>query len=242
MAEVTLLPHLVNIGERLYPYTLRRSRKAKHILLHVDIDKGIEVVLPWRGASRDAHAFVNRRRSWLFRVLRRHERLRNSVPRRQFVSGEELPFGGRMLRLQVLFDPARRRRTVSLQGSVLTVRTDRHAFVRPALINWYREQARAFFHTTCTQLTAQANLHFTALSTGNHRTQWGSCTHRARLSFNWRLLLAPLPVAQYVAAHEVAHLRHPNHSAAFWQLVATLNPNFPPARHWLKKQGHTLVF
>ena len=73
------------------------------------------------------------------------------------------------------------------------------------------------------------------------RTRWGSCSSKGVLRFSWRLILAPEPVLRYVAAHEVAHLRHMNHSPDFWALVATLYPEFERERAWLKAHGSALM-
>ena len=72
--------------------------------------------------------------------------------------------------------------------------------------------------------------------------RWGSCTPmRKTIRYSWRVIMAPKPVLSYLCAHEVAHLRHPDHSPRFWAEVTSLyGGNYKPARDWLKKQGHTL--
>ena len=72
------------------------------------------------------------------------------------------------------------------------------------------------------------------------RSRWGSCSTTGTLSFSWRLAMAPDAVLDYVAAHEVAHLRHMNHGAEFWELVETLDPDFRRSEDWLKREGLSL--
>ena len=72
------------------------------------------------------------------------------------------------------------------------------------------------------------------------KSRWGSCSHQGALSYSWRLILAPESVLDYVAAHEVAHLVHMDHSPSFWRLVADLHPDPDSARAWLKRDGSAL--
>ena len=82
---------------------------------------------------------------------------------------------------------------------------------------------------------------FTALALRDTRSRWGSCTHEGRLMYSWRLAMAPPEVLDYVAAHEVAHLAHMDHSPRFWAAVATLMPGYAPRRAWLRRNGADLM-
>ena len=72
------------------------------------------------------------------------------------------------------------------------------------------------------------------------KSRWGSCSTRGCINYNWRIAMAPADVIEYLVCHEVSHLKHPDHSAAFWQTVRFLCPNYEQSRHWLKIRGKTL--
>ena len=74
----------------------------------------------------------------------------------------------------------------------------------------------------------------------DQRTRWGSCSTRGTLSFNWRLVLAPFDVLDYIVVHELCHLREPNHSPRFWALVEKLYPEWREQREWLRVHGQAL--
>ena len=82
---------------------------------------------------------------------------------------------------------------------------------------------------------------YTTLTIRNQRTRWGSCSSTGAMSFNWRLLLAPEPVLDYVVWHEACHLRVMDHSPRFWELVRRHCPDYPVHRRWLRHKGNTLV-
>ena len=82
----------------------------------------------------------------------------------------------------------------------------------------------------------------TAISIRDPRTRWGSCTSTGRLSFSWRLVLAPPEVLRYVAVHEVCHMLEPNHQPPFWALVERMLPGWRAQRLWLRRHGPELRF
>lgn len=92
----------------------------------------------------------------------------------------------------------------------------------------------AYFH----QFTGGTYSHITVR---DQKTRWGSCSAKGTLSFNWRLMLAPPAVLDYVVVHELCHLTHMNHSAAFWQAVESVYPDYRSARKWLKEHGNELI-
>jgi predicted metal-dependent hydrolase len=106
---------------------------------------------------------------------------------------------------------------------------------------WYREQARREARSAADALTARLGLAYRALAIRDQRTRWGSCSSAGRLSVNWRLVLAPGEILDYVVAHEVCHLIRHDHSAAFWREVAAARPTFQAERRWLAEHGRELL-
>ncbi len=104
--------------------------------------------------------------------------------------------------------------------------------------DWYKREAQAYYSAQGGEYAKILGFSGLTIRARNMKTQWGSCSQKAKvLTFNWRLALGPEPVARYVAAHEVAHLVHPNHSPAFWATVLELYPEYGEHRAWLRKYG-----
>ncbi len=223
-------------GERRI-YSIRRSRRAKHVLLHVDTEGQIEVVLPYRVGLAYAEQFVRDKQQWLQRVLTRHPA---PPPRPAIEDGSRLMCLGEELTLRVKREEGRQRASVVREGNILHLRLPMRGLAKAALETWYRREARRFFTEAAQQAAAPLGVRVRKLAIGNHTTQWGSCSHNGRLSFNWRLLLGPRWVAEYVVAHEVAHLVHHNHSRRYWALVEQIYPEHKAARRWLRDHGRDL--
>ena len=211
-------------------YRIRRSERARRVRVTIDPARGVEVVLPRRAAEREAAAAVRELRPWIERRFAELDRASRTVAER----GATVPYLGRPLRL--VSEPARTR--VHLRGDQLLVPAGDH---RPALERWYRRAAQTEIAPRLDRATARAGTRYTTLSIRGQRTRWASCSRTGAMSFNWRLLLAPEPVLDYVIWHEVCHLEIMDHSPRFWALLGTRCPTYREHQRWLKKHGTTHV-
>jgi predicted metal-dependent hydrolase len=110
-----------------------------------------------------------------------------------------------------------------------------------SVAGWYRGRARAAVETITRRESGRLDVDYTRLAVRDQRTRWGSCSSRGTLSFNWRLVLAPVEILEYVVVHELCHLREHNHSRAFWSLVDSARPSFRDERDWLTRHGPELL-
>lgn len=215
-----------------FDYTVRRSDRARRVRVRVDPrDGAVEVVLPRRAAAREAAAAVVELRGWIDR--RRAEAL--AAQQRVAARAGTVPYLGVDLRLRP--EPGRTR--VHRRGDVLL--TPPGAAARPALDRWYRRRARAEVAPRLDAAALAVDREYTTLTIRDQRTRWGSCSSRGAIAINWRLLLAPEPVLEYVVRHEACHLAVMDHSPHFWALMAQAMPGYEAPRRWLRDHGATLV-
>ena len=112
---------------------------------------------------------------------------------------------------------------------------------RKALESRYKEAARSYIPKRAAYYNTITGGTYKRISIRDQKTRWGSCSSKGTLSFNWRLMLAPPAILDYVVVHELCHLTHMNHSKAFWQAVEAAYPDYRNARKWLKEHGRELV-
>jgi hypothetical protein len=213
------------------PYRVRRSDRARRVRVSVDAQGGVEVVLPRRSPERAAAAAVVELRPWIERRLADARAVRDAVAAR----GAAVPYLGTELALRP--EPGRTR--VHRRGDVLLVPGDDRA--PAALERWYRRAAHREIAPRLDTAVAALGTRYEKLTIRNQRTRWGSCSTTGAMSFNWRLLLAPEPVLDYVVWHEACHLRVMDHSPDFWALVRHHCPGYENHRRWLRRHGATLV-
>jgi predicted metal-dependent hydrolase len=196
----------------------------------VDPERGVEVVLPRRAPERQATRVVTELRPWIERRLGAQARARAAV----HGPPGTLPYLGAALRL--VPEPGRTR--VHRRGDLLLVPAHNS---RPALERWYRRAARAEIAPRADHAAAALGARVRRLTIRAQRTRWGSCSPDGALSFNWRLLLGPEPVLDYVVWHEACHLRVTDHSNRFWALVERHCPDWRAQARWLRRNGSALA-
>jgi predicted metal-dependent hydrolase len=219
-----------------FDYTVRRSDRARRVRVRVDPrDGAVEVVLPRRTPAREAARAVEQLGGWIAR--RRAEVARAQA--RVAARGGTVPYLGASLVLV----PQVGRVRVTRFGHTLLVPDEGPdgAVMREALERWYRRQARIEIAPRLDAAAASVGKSYTKLAIRDQRTRWGSCSSTGAMSFNWRLLLAPEVVLEYVVRHEAAHLAVLDHSPRFWAVMAALMPGYEAPRRWLRDHGGTLV-
>jgi predicted metal-dependent hydrolase len=221
------------------PYRLRRSNRALHARILVDAD-GVEVVIPERFAIRKVDSFVQSKRPWIERTLRRMRESEADFPPALLADGGEVPYLGERLALRVRTEPQRRRAHVVRRGLGLKVALGPETRLQDALEAWYRRRARAEVAPRLDAAVARAGRSYSTLQIRGQRTRWASCSTSGAMSFNWRLLLAPAEILDYVVEHEVAHLDVHDHSPRFWALLASRSPGWREHEAWLRRHGHAL--
>ena len=200
----------------------------------------MEVVLPRRFPLRNVEPFVQEKRPWIERTLRRMRESEEHFPPARLCDGGEVPYLGERLSLRVRVEPSRSRAHVSRRDSELRVRLGPENELREALEAWYRRQARIEVAPRLDAAVGRAGRTYERLQIRGQRTRWASCSTSGAMSFNWRLLLAPAEILDYVVEHEVAHLDVQDHSHRFWRLLASRCPAWREHEAWLRRHGHAL--
>jgi len=213
-------------------YRVRRSDRARRVRVSVDVQLGVEVVLPRRSPESAAAAAVVELRPWIERRLAETRAVRVALAAR----GATVPYLGATLALC----PEPERTRVHRRGDVLLVPAAEDD-ARAALERWFRRVARTEIGPRLDAAASALGVGYSSLTIRNQRTRWGSCSAAGAMSFNWRLLLAPAPVLDYVVWHETCHLRVMDHSPSFWSLVREHCPDCDDQRRWLRRLGSTLV-
>lgn len=226
--EVTTEDGVVAVDLRRHPrarnYTLRVAGPARPPVL----------TMPKRGSLTEARRFLDRHSNWLRKQI---ERL---PPATAFSPGAPLPFRGVLYTIR--HDPAGRAPVTVVpdeQKPTLVVSGDiRH--MRRRILDFLKREAKKDIEWAVIRHALKLGVRAKSIRIRDTKSRWGSCSPDGRLSFSWRLVMAPPFVLDYLAAHEVSHLRELNHSGRFWVLCKSLSPHTDTARAWLSHNGPAL--
>ncbi len=208
---------------------LRRSARARSLSLRVSrLDGRVTLTMPNHVADRTGMDFLRSREDWV-----RHQL--TGVPVEEAVGlGSVIPVEGRAVTLTPM---ARTRPRIDADRLLLPDQPEVAGIKAKAFL---RTLARDRLAAASDRYASELGLGYGRITLRDTRSRWGSCTARGDLMYNWRLVMAPTEVLNYVAAHEVAHLAEMNHSRAFWRVVERLFPHHRKCRDWLKDEGATL--
>ncbi len=231
MSAVASAPDELDLaGERL-PLAVRVNARARKLSLRLDpARRRVVLTLPRARDLAQGLDFLARQAAWL------ENQAASLPPVRRFADRARLPVLGEALTIR--HDAAARRGTWR-ENDELRVSGD-PAHLSRRVRDWLKGTARRELLRRAREAAADLDRTIAAVSVRDTTSRWGSCTADGRLSFSWRLVLAPLPVLDYVVAHEVAHLRWRGHDSDFWQEVERLMPGFRPPRDWLRANGTSL--
>ena len=189
---------------------------------------------------RNVELFVQEKRPWIEKTLRRLRESEELFPPARVADGGQVPYLGERLPLTVRVEPSRTRAHVARRPGGLKVALGPETPLEKALEAWYRRRARIEVAPRLDAAVARAGRSYASLQIRGQRRRWASCSTSGAMSFNWRLLLAPAEILDYVVEHEVAHLDVQDHSERFWRLLASRSPSWREHERWLRAHGHSL--
>ncbi|WOI55363.1 SprT family zinc-dependent metalloprotease [Palleronia sp. LCG004] len=214
-------------GEPPVELVIRRSGRARRISLRVSaLDGRVTLSVPAAASERAALDFAASKASWI------RAQLACGVPAAQVGPGTVLSVLGRP-----------REVAIGSGGAALLdreIRVSARRAIGPQVAALLKEAARDALERASRRHAAAIGCRPGRITMRDTRSRWGSCSAEGNLNYSWRLVLAPPDVLDYVAAHEVAHLRHMDHSRAFWSVVEELRPDWRDHRDWLRREGSRL--
>lgn len=230
--------HTLLVSGQSIPYRVRISARARRLRITVSTS-GVTVTLPKGVPTREAERFLQQNADWVKQQLERTARQAKPSP----LPADVILWHGEATQLQRI-EEADRKSRIRVEASHGRLRCHLPAgskiSTRRAAEAWLRAESRAEIEQVVAEQARRMGARPKAISIRDQRTRWGSCSSSGNLSFNWRLVMTPPAVMQYVVIHELAHLFEPNHSKDFWALVARFYPDYKKARGWLRKNAAAL--
>lgn len=201
-------------------------------------------MLPTFVSNEEGMSFVRQKRDWIVTTLSKHQQHLDEIVPKTYAEGESFSYLGQDYPLRIYIGNSAAVQCVNgLLYVGLTQRQCRNKAdsIRKNLWKWYQQQALELLTRKTDQYVQAVGLRYESVQLRRTKTKWGHCTADGVLQFNWLVVAAPESVIDYLVAHEVSHLRHPNHSKRFWRHVEKLCPDYRAQRRWLHDKGHTLT-
>jgi len=232
-------------GEEI-KYTLIKS-KRKTVALKITNEGEVVVSAPLRASNKAIEDIVLKKAKWIAEKLKVVKENQSKVKKSEFINGATISLLGKEYKLiveEVLIKGA----SVKFDGSVFNVRVNnalnnegKQQFIKEVLTLWMRKKAKEVFEERTRYYANEIKLYPKKITIKEQKTLWGSCSSKDNINFNWRLIMAPIEILDYVVVHELCHLKHRNHSKEYWDFVEAAMPEHEERRQWLKVNGGILI-
>jgi hypothetical protein len=213
-------------------YNVVKSSKATEPRIDVNI-REVKIVVP-EGSDIDPDQLAEEKKDWIQEKKEKFDAFKQEAPERNFDPGEKFLYLGKEHELKL--------------GAIDKVKINKSVLKAPykdtqdSLAEFYKEEARKYIRPRVEEYAEKMGVEFNSMALRNQRTLWGSCSPKQNLSFNWRLMMAPADVIDYVIVHELAHLKVKNHTKKFWRLVGDYHDNYQECSQWLEENSPRLIF
>jgi predicted metal-dependent hydrolase len=219
-------------------YTIKKSAKRRKVTITVERDRHVIVHAPEGVAEGKIHQVVESKRQWIFEKIGHPQKYQGlpHPPGKELVSGESALYLGREYRIEMV--NAGLSQIQFAQGFFIPATKGERRV--EALREWYIGKAKDEIIPRVHRHARELGVEIAEVKIVDDRYSWGSCTLKNNVTFNWRLMKAPMFVIDYVIVHELAHLIEANHTPRFWNIVRTQVPRMEKAKVWLREHGELL--
>lgn len=209
--------------------------KRKTIALEVSDKATLIVKAPYYVSNKTIDEVIQKHIKWIRKRMEIARTQEKTFPK-EFVSGESFLYLGKPYRLFLVYE----QKEPLAFGDDFRLREDQQPFARELFLQFYKKEAKRFIHERVKLYSKIMGVSYKSFRITSATKRWGSCSRDGRLSFAYRLVMAPVSVIDYVVVHELSHVIEHNHSTAFWEKVKAVLPEYNEQKRWLKEKGQLL--
>jgi predicted metal-dependent hydrolase len=223
-------------------YKLEKSLR-RTLSLQIKPDATIIVKAPIFLPQHEIEKFIEQKTSWIEKHLQKISKrgIRAVATKHSFETGDKFLYLGTEYPLSFSDEYKQK---LQFNGAFIIpqeIAKKGKKAIKNLVITWYKNKARDLFNQRLMIYSSNHDLSFEEMRLTSAKTRWGSCTSQNNIRLNWKLIMAPIEILDYVVVHELSHTIHHNHSKAFWNLVESIIPDWKDKRKWLRENGTTLV-
>ncbi len=226
----------------------RRSSRARRLRLQMNNNGKLSLVVPWLASKRSINVFVKSNTKWIEKQLVKVEKQKKLRPTFKYRTGDMFYYFGEQVEL-IIKPSNRKRSTIKVRDDKMIItlyrkisELDGVKAIKKTIEKFYHNKAEEVIHDRLQFFNEHYGFPYNRVTMRNQKSRWGSCSGLRNLNFNWRLIMAPIEVIDYVVVHELCHLKEMNHSSRFWKLVEEEIHEYKEMRKWLRENHYLLTY
>jgi predicted metal-dependent hydrolase len=234
----------IRFGTQKIYFEIEKVKRRKTVAIQVQTDAKVIVATPSSLADEEIRKIVSKRAGWIIERQKQVKRLESLILKKEFISGESFSYLGRQYRLKVITLKTERDSQCKLINGRFIVVINKNIpkegmseQVKAKLLVWYLERAKEKINERINYYARLVGKMPKKTIIASQGKRWGSCSHSGIIRMNWKIIMAPVSILDYVIVHELYHLLYPNHSTEFWRKVGSIIPDYKNKRQWLKENN-----
>lgn len=231
----------IKFGNQTIEYERLPTKSRDTITIRIGPEKNVHVLAPELVTDGELTQIVKSKTRWIIDKFQRIDEVAISKNKHEFVSGESFPYKGKLLRLKIIQSNLDE---ITTDTTTIFCKTDKRKgtkYIKNLLELWYKQKAKAYLEVRVIRLAKKFFRKPSKIGVRNQILRWGSCTKNGEVLLNWRIIMAPPSIIDYVLVHELAHLQEKNHTKKFWEIMKNTMPNYEEKKEWLRVNGPKLT-
>ncbi|MCX8129524.1 MAG: M48 family metallopeptidase [Clostridia bacterium] len=232
--------------DKIIEYTIILSNR-KSVGISVSVKNGVRVSAPHWVGRKQIEDIVNQKAEWIARKLEELSERQPASIRKELADDTDLLYLGRILYLKLVEDRNIKKSSLRTAGDMIIItlpnglgKEEYGERIRKIVVEWYRERAMEVLNERVQIFSPAMGVRASEIKIKQQKTRWGSCSSRGNINFNWKLVMFPLDIIDYVVVHELAHLKVLNHSKKFWEVVGSVMPDYKTREKQLREYARKL--
>lgn len=236
----------IKLGNTTVTYTKEINENEEFVNIIIDPTKGVIIKTPKKVPENEIQEILKKKGLWVLQKLEKINSIAEKPSKREFVSGEKLPYLGRHYRLKVYKKTNQPTVIKWRQGKFFVYINSQldsekqRAIIFKSIAKWYIEHAEKVIAERTVFYAPRVGKQPSQIKIKEQKLRWGSCTKNGGVNFNWRIIMSPLKIVDYVVVHELCHLIFPYHSHQFWNRMGAVLADYEKRREWLRINGPKL--
>ncbi|WP_296644347.1 M48 family metallopeptidase [Romboutsia sp. 13368] len=234
----------INFENTIINYSINKKSNVKNITIKVKHPNIVTVVSPKSVNDEFIHDLVVSKSKWILNKINEFKNKESENPPILLVDGDKIPYLGNYYVLNVSKEKDIIKCSLTFNEDKFVAKVpynissnEQYIKLRELLINWYLTEGSKLIKERLTIYSKKLNLYPYSITLKEQKTSWGTCSSKGNIYINWKVLLAPLDIIDYVLVHELCHLKYMNHSKEYWSLVSTIFPDYKEKRNYLKENS-----
>ncbi len=227
-----------------HSYEIIRTGRRKTASVSVSPYNKVTITTPDNLSNEEIEAIIKRKDKWIRGKIEFNKQVKYPYKTKEYISGESFTYLGRNYRLKVQNGT---NSNIKLKGKYLLINIEKSLgdnqqtqYIKDQLIEWYKDKAYLKCKERMALYSNRIEIQPSEIKIKDLKSRWGSCSQKGALNFNWKIIMAPMRIVDYVIVHELCHLRYHDHSPDFWKQIGLLIRDFKDKKEWLRVHGALL--